>query len=193
MPFHVVPYAHVPSLEDLDVQTLTEMMLLLNRGLAACANRCSPMALTWVPTSATLPETGIRDHVHLHVVPRWTATPTLCDRRRYSRGARDLAPDLRPAQGSSRQRIGARGDRRSEFVTCPPRIEAQVRCRCAGCAADALVPGPGHAEARNIRSLYAETMWFGVLSGLASTYVAVFALRLGATNGQIGWLTALPA
>jgi len=52
---------------------------------------------------------------------------------------------------------------------------------------------PDTVEARNTRNLYAETMWFGVLSGLAKTYVAVFALRLGATNGQIGWLTALPA
>jgi MFS family permease len=48
-------------------------------------------------------------------------------------------------------------------------------------------------DAHNLRLLYTETVWFGVLSGLAGTYVAVYALRLGATNGQIGWLTALPA
>jgi MFS family permease len=48
-------------------------------------------------------------------------------------------------------------------------------------------------EGRNIRSLYAETTWFGLLSGLAATFVSVFALRLGATTGQVGWLTALPA
>ena len=52
---------------------------------------------------------------------------------------------------------------------------------------------PGTAEGRNLRSLYLDTVWFGILSGLASTYVAVFALRLGATTGQVGWLTALPA
>ena len=48
-------------------------------------------------------------------------------------------------------------------------------------------------EGRNLHNLYLETIWFGVLSGLAGTYVAVFALRLGATTGQVGWLTALPA
>lgn len=48
-------------------------------------------------------------------------------------------------------------------------------------------------EGHNIRSLYAETMWFGVLNGLAATFVSVFALRLGATTTQVGWLTALPA
>jgi MFS family permease len=48
-------------------------------------------------------------------------------------------------------------------------------------------------ESRNIRNLYTETTWFGVLNGLATTYVSVFALRLGATTAQVGWLTALPA
>ncbi len=48
-------------------------------------------------------------------------------------------------------------------------------------------------EGRNIRNLYAETVWFGLLNGLAGTFVSVFALRLGATTGQVGWLTALPA
>jgi len=48
-------------------------------------------------------------------------------------------------------------------------------------------------EGRNLRSLYAGTTWFGLLSGLAATFVPVFALRLGATTGQLGWLTALPA
>jgi MFS family permease len=48
-------------------------------------------------------------------------------------------------------------------------------------------------EGRNLRNLYAETSWFGLLNGLTSTFVSVFALRLGATTGQVGWLTALPA
>jgi MFS family permease len=48
-------------------------------------------------------------------------------------------------------------------------------------------------EGSNIRNLYTETAWFGILSGLADTFVSVFALRLGATTAQVGWLTALPA
>jgi MFS family permease len=48
-------------------------------------------------------------------------------------------------------------------------------------------------EGRNLRNLYAETAWFGLLNGLAATFVSVFALRLGATTGQVGWLTGLPA
>jgi len=53
---------------------------------------------------------------------------------------------------------------------------------------------PSHSvEAHNTRNLYAETAWFGILSGLTATFVSVFALRLGATTGQVGWLAALPA
>ena len=40
--FMAVPYSHVPSLEDLDAPTLTDMMLLLNRGLAALRHTMSP-------------------------------------------------------------------------------------------------------------------------------------------------------
>jgi MFS family permease len=53
---------------------------------------------------------------------------------------------------------------------------------------------PGNTvPARNIRCLYAETAWFGILSGLTATFVSVFALRLGASTEQVGWLAALPA
>jgi MFS family permease len=52
---------------------------------------------------------------------------------------------------------------------------------------------PTTVEGRNVRNLYAETAWFGILNGLAATFVSVFALRLGATTAQVGWLAALPA
>jgi len=48
-------------------------------------------------------------------------------------------------------------------------------------------------EGRNTRNLYAETTWFGLINGLATTFVSVFALRMGATTAQVGWLAALPA
>jgi MFS family permease len=48
-------------------------------------------------------------------------------------------------------------------------------------------------EGRNTRNLYTETLWFGIINGLATTFVSVFALRMGATTAQVGWLAALPA
>jgi MFS family permease len=48
-------------------------------------------------------------------------------------------------------------------------------------------------EGQNVRYLYSETAWFGVINGISLTFVSVFALRLGATTQQVGWLAALPA
>jgi len=46
---------------------------------------------------------------------------------------------------------------------------------------------------KNIWNLYAEIAWFGVLNGIATTFISVFAVRLGATTTQVGLLSALPA
>ena len=70
--FMVVPYAHVPSLEDLDAQTLTEMMLLLNRGLAALRATMTPDGFNIGVNLGQAAGAGIEDHVHIHAVPRWT-------------------------------------------------------------------------------------------------------------------------
>jgi MFS family permease len=48
-------------------------------------------------------------------------------------------------------------------------------------------------EEQNLWNLYADTAWFGVLNGIATTFISVFAIRLGASNREIGWLAALPA
>ncbi len=46
---------------------------------------------------------------------------------------------------------------------------------------------------KNIRLLYADIAWFGVLSGSAMAFLTVYAARLGAGAAQIGLLTAGPA
>lgn len=60
-------------------------------------------------------------------------------------------------------------------------------------AASAELALLGPRQAANERNLYLETFWFGVLSGVTTTFLEVFAVRLGATSFQIGLLTALPA
>ncbi len=69
--FMVVPYAHVPSLEDLDTATLTEMMLQLNRGLAALRVTMCPDGFNVGANLGQVAGAGIEDHVHIHAVPRW--------------------------------------------------------------------------------------------------------------------------
>lgn len=48
-------------------------------------------------------------------------------------------------------------------------------------------------EEQNIWNLYLEVAWYGVLNGIATTFVGVFAVRLGASNTAMGFLTSLPA
>jgi ATP adenylyltransferase len=70
--FMVVPYVHVPSLEDLVASALTEMMQLLNRGLAALRVAMQPDGFNIGANLGQVAGAGIEDHVHLHAVPRWS-------------------------------------------------------------------------------------------------------------------------
>jgi ATP adenylyltransferase len=69
--FMVVPYAHVPSLEFLDTPTLTEIMLLLNRGILALRDSMAPEGFNVGANLGQVAGAGIQEHVHVHVVPRW--------------------------------------------------------------------------------------------------------------------------
>jgi ATP adenylyltransferase len=81
----VVPYAHVASLEDLPAETLTELMLLVNRSLAALRRAMSPEAFNVGANLGHAAGAGIVDHVHVHIVPRWEGDtnfmPVLADVR----------------------------------------------------------------------------------------------------------------
>ena len=69
----VVPYIHVASLEDLDPPTLTELMLLVNRGLAALRAAYKPDGFNIGVNLGRAAGAGIAEHVHIHIVPRWNA------------------------------------------------------------------------------------------------------------------------
>ena len=68
----ILPYAHVASLEDLPPETLTEMMLLVQRGLAALRAAMQPHGFNIGVNLGKIAGAGIEDHVHIHVVPRWS-------------------------------------------------------------------------------------------------------------------------
>lgn len=66
-----VPYAHLASLEHLDAATLTELMLLVNKGLAALRRAMSPQGFNVGVNLGEVAGAGIAEHVHVHIVPRW--------------------------------------------------------------------------------------------------------------------------
>ena len=67
----VVPFAHVPSLEQLDEPTLAELMRLTNQALAALRRMYNPEAFNLGANIGAAAGAGIAAHVHLHIVPRW--------------------------------------------------------------------------------------------------------------------------
>ncbi len=69
----VAPYAHKASLEDLDADTLTDMMLVANQGLAALRRALSPHGFNMGINLGAAAGAGVVEHVHMHIVPRWGA------------------------------------------------------------------------------------------------------------------------
>ncbi|MGD8397835.1 MAG: HIT domain-containing protein [Anaerolineae bacterium] len=67
----VVPYAHVPTPEALDAETLAEMMSLMNRALAALRAAMAPEGFNIGVNVGHVAGAGVAEHVHMHVVPRW--------------------------------------------------------------------------------------------------------------------------
>lgn len=68
----VVPKAHVPSIEDVDSDTRAEMFELVNTAITVCRPvfRCDGFNVGM--NIGQVAGAGIADHLHMHLVPRWT-------------------------------------------------------------------------------------------------------------------------
>jgi ATP adenylyltransferase len=69
----IVPYAHVPSMEHLPSEVLTDLMLTANKALTALRAVYNPHAFNLGANIGASAGAGIPDHFHLHIVPRWEA------------------------------------------------------------------------------------------------------------------------
>jgi ATP adenylyltransferase len=69
----VVADQHLDSLEDLDAETRAEMMELTTRGMTVIRSVYQPDAFNIGANIGEAAGAGIIGHVHIHVVPRWTA------------------------------------------------------------------------------------------------------------------------
>ena len=67
----VVPYAHVSTLEDLDAETLANLMALTQLSLRVLREAYSPQGFNVGMNIGGVAGAGVAGHVHLHVVPRW--------------------------------------------------------------------------------------------------------------------------
>jgi ATP adenylyltransferase len=69
----VIPFLHVPSLENLDRPTLCEMMQVVKMSLAVLREAYDPQGFNVGVNLGKAAGAGIAEHVHMHIVPRWMA------------------------------------------------------------------------------------------------------------------------
>ena len=68
----VIPYDHVAVLEDVDDETLTEMILLARRTEKHLRALYHPDGLNIGMNIGQSAGAGIAGHLHMHLLPRWT-------------------------------------------------------------------------------------------------------------------------
>lgn len=68
----IVPFRHAGTLSSLTREELSELMVLTQRAEAALTEAYRPQGLNVGLNLGRPAGAGIADHVHVHVVPRWT-------------------------------------------------------------------------------------------------------------------------
>ncbi len=69
--FMAVPYRHVDTLEDLAPEEMTEIMMLAALGMRGLRQAARPEGFNLGINVGAAAGAGVKDHIHLHVVPRW--------------------------------------------------------------------------------------------------------------------------
>src|ERR1041385_3399531 len=67
----IAPYAHIASVVDASTEQTTEMMELAKRAITALRSEYRPEGFNVGMNLGHVAGAGVRDHHHLHVVPRW--------------------------------------------------------------------------------------------------------------------------
>ena len=67
----VVPFTHVPRLEELDPATRAEMMELSSQCMVVLQKVYRPQGFNMGANIGVAAGAGVPGHVHIHIVPRW--------------------------------------------------------------------------------------------------------------------------
>jgi ATP adenylyltransferase len=68
----VVPFSHVPNLEELDPETRAEMMELSTHCMTVLRSLYKPQGFNMGANLGEAAGAGVPAHIHMHIVPRWT-------------------------------------------------------------------------------------------------------------------------
>ena len=67
----IVPYEHVDSPEKLPSQKAEEMWELMTRSMGIIKEKFNPAGFNIGMNLGPAAGAGVKDHIHLHIVPRW--------------------------------------------------------------------------------------------------------------------------
>jgi len=67
----VIPLLHKPNLEELDSDIRAEMMELTTRCMTVLRNVYNPQGFNVGVNIGEAAGAGVKEHVHIHIVPRW--------------------------------------------------------------------------------------------------------------------------
>lgn len=95
----IVPYRHVPSVEDLKVTEILEMGMLTKASLKLLRRILRPDGFNVGFNIGRVAGAGIEEHVHMHIVPRWNGDtnfmPVIGDTKVISEGLRETYSKLK--------------------------------------------------------------------------------------------------
>ena len=81
----VAPFEHIATLQELEAETVAEMMALAQRAMAQLEQVYSPHGYNVGFNQGRVAGAGVEHHIHMHVVPRWDGDtnfmPVLADTR----------------------------------------------------------------------------------------------------------------
>ena len=97
----VSPYRHVPELDALADDELTDLMRMVQRCVAILRRLMKPEGFNIGMNLGRAAGAGIEDHVHVHIVPRWigdtNCMPVLADTRVVPQALLDTWAELKRA------------------------------------------------------------------------------------------------
>jgi ATP adenylyltransferase len=67
----VAPFEHVGTVQELDGETVAELMALAQRAMVVLQDEYDPHGYNVGFNQGRVAGAGVEDHIHLHVVPRW--------------------------------------------------------------------------------------------------------------------------
>jgi ATP adenylyltransferase len=106
----VVPFDHKATLEELDPLTRAEMMELTTLCMTVLRNVYNPQAFNMGANIGEAAGAGVKEHVHIHVVPRWQGDTNFISTLGETRVLPELLEDTYERVKKGFQEVSAEGD-----------------------------------------------------------------------------------